>query len=62
MKKWGYIEDGESRSSIQAVQRTIKSLNEKGLVDVIILRGSNSGRGYRYKKRAIFKQASRKGN
>ena len=54
MKKWGYIEDGESRSSIQAIQRIIKSLNEKGLVDVIILRGSNSGRGYRYKKKSYI--------
>ncbi|MHB1708721.1 MAG: hypothetical protein ACYCT2_04515 [Thermoplasmataceae archaeon] len=52
MKKWGYIDDAESRSAIQGVQRVIRALNRKGLVDVIILRGSSTGRGYRYKKRA----------
>ena len=60
MKKWGYIDEADSRTSVMAISRIIQSLNKKGLVDVIELSGSNTGRGYRY-KRAIFKQGRCKG-
>lgn len=60
MKKWGYIKEADSKSSVLAVSRTIRSLSKKGLVDVIVLSGSNTGRGCRY-KRAIYNEGRCKG-
>ena len=60
MKKRGHITETDSRTAVMAISRVIQSLRKKGLVDVIILSGSNTGRGCRY-KRAIYNNGRRKG-